>query len=178
MLKQINKIIQKKIEREVFLHEVTLDIDSEYFIQQIENKISEKNLNYRTNVEGKMTTWNAFVNDPNFVKVLKFGLDALSKHINYEHVYLADAWGIKIDKNDYTKLHDHASSMYSGILYLNDVDQKLNFPELGMSVTPRKGTFVSFSAWLKHKADPNQGETKYAIPFNLNPVVHNSFKPD
>jgi hypothetical protein len=47
-----------------------------------------------------------------------------------------------------------------------------------MSVTPRKGTFVSFSAWLKHKADPNQGETKYAIPFNLNPVVHNSFKPD
>ena len=27
MLKQINKIIQKKIEREGFLHEVTLDID-------------------------------------------------------------------------------------------------------------------------------------------------------
>ena len=92
--------------------------------------------------------------------------------------YIADAWGIKIDKDDYTKLHDHASAMYSGILYLNDVDQKLNFPELSMSVTPRKGTFVSFSSWLKHGADPNQGETKYAIPFNLNAAVHNSFKPD
>ena len=39
MLKQINKIIQKKIEREVFLHEVTVDIDSEYFIKQIEQVI-------------------------------------------------------------------------------------------------------------------------------------------
>ena len=167
MLKQINKIIQKKIEREMFLHEVTLDIDSDYFIQEIEKKLAEKNLSYRTNVEGKMTTWNAFVDNPNFIQVLKSGLDALTNHIEYEHVYLADAWGIKI-----------GSSMYSGILYLNDVDQKLVFPELNMSITPRKGTFISFSAWLKHKADPNQGETKYAIPFNLNSAQHKSFKPD
>tara|TARA_R100001015_G_C4586932_1_gene142775 strand:- start:36 stop:572 length:537 start_codon:yes stop_codon:yes gene_type:complete len=178
MLKQINKIIQKKIEREMFLHEVTLDVDSDYFIQEIEKKLAEKNLSYRTNVEGKMTTWNAFVDNPNFIQVLKCGLDALTNHIEYEHVYLSNAWGIRIDKNDYTKLHDHASSMYSGILYLNDVNQKLVFPELNMSITPRKGTFVSFSAWLKHKADPNQGETKYAIPFNLNPAQHKSFKPD
>lgn len=168
MLKEINKIIQKPIERKVFLHEITLDINEQYFIDQIEKKLLEQNLNYKTNVKGKMTLWNAFVNDENFINVLDYGLKCTKEHIKYKPVFLKNAWGIKIEKNDFTQKHNHDSALYSGILYLNDVKQELEFPDLQICIKPKKGTFVTFSAWLDHYTKINKSDVaKYAIPFNL-----------
>tara|TARA_Y100001937_G_scaffold107421_1_gene150054 strand:+ start:221 stop:745 length:525 start_codon:yes stop_codon:yes gene_type:complete len=169
MLKQINKIIQRSIKQDVFFHEITLEIDDKYFISEIERKITKSLLHYKTSVMGKMTTWDAFNNDKNFLKVLNYGLQSLKDHISYEAVFLKSAWGIKIEKNGYSKKHNHHGSVYSGILYLNDVDQEIFFPDLSLAIKPKKGTFITFSSCLQHYTNPHQNdEIKYAIPFNLN----------
>jgi hypothetical protein len=163
-----NKIIEKNILRKAFLHEIELQIDSNYFIQEIENSLKETNLYYATNVKGKMTAWNAFNNNDNFLKVLSEGVKHISKHINFKGEQLESSWGLKLEKGDYTQKHNHATSILSGILYLNEVDQELVFPDIQINVQPKKGTFLLFSPWLDHYTDFNRSEeSKYAIAFNF-----------
>ena len=67
---RINKIIKDKIKIEYLFIQGVLDIDSNYFINEINKGIKEKeNENFKTNVRGLMTSWRYFNND-NFLKVL------------------------------------------------------------------------------------------------------------
>ena len=168
MVREENKYIERYVKRYAYLHEITLDIDSEYFITQIEKKLIQDNLNYLTNVKGKMTAWRAFKNYSNFQKVCKEGLIHLKERLNFGRVEITNAWGIKIEKGDSTEPHDHRSALCSGILYLNNNNQTLIFPDLKLNITPKKGTFVVFSPWLTHLSHINESdEIKYAIPFNI-----------
>ena len=67
----IQKEIKSKIERDYFFIEANLVLDIKYFINKINEGInSENNLNYKTNVKGKQTSWEFFNKDPQFLKTL------------------------------------------------------------------------------------------------------------
>ena len=86
------KHLQKPINKEVYLIELDLKINSNYFINKIEEGIAVSNNNYVTHVRGKMTPWNYFANDENFLSVVKTGVNYLDENINLVACYLRDAW--------------------------------------------------------------------------------------
>ena len=63
--------------------------------------------------------------------------------------------------------HDQ-EAFFSGIVYLSDSDQLLNFPQLNIDIRPRVGSVLIFSGDLEHGTkDCVLKEPKYAIPFNV-----------
>jgi len=168
----LNKYIEKKIQVPIFFAECSIDITDikDYFISKIEENINSKeNNNYITNVKGKMTSWNLFANDQNFHKILDKGTEQIGKFIKLPRSYLANAWGIKIEKGNETIFHNHRENEFSGILYLNNTELPIHFPELNIYIVPKTGTFLFFSAILNHGTDVNKSEeSKYAIAFNFN----------
>jgi hypothetical protein len=60
---------------------------------------------------------------------------------------------------------------FSGILYLNNTELPIYFPQLDINIVPKMGTFLLFSAILNHGTNVNKSEqAKYAIPFNFSEV--------
>ena len=59
---EIKKAIRSKIERDYFFVVGDIDLDAKYFINKIEEGIKDSPLNYKTNIQGKMTDWNFFIN--------------------------------------------------------------------------------------------------------------------
>ena len=169
--------IEKNIKKDIFLCEVILNISDvkNILIDNIEKGIlHQSNQSYKTNVLGHMTDWKYFCKNKVFQKKLFEGMDKIHKNLTLsKHFYLSDAWGIKINKGNQTKYHDHLEgSRYSGILYLNDSEQNLNFPELKIYIKPQEGHFVLFSSILIHGTEVNISDSpKYAIAFNtkINP---------
>tara|TARA_A100001391_G_scaffold199773_1_gene183354 strand:- start:7347 stop:7880 length:534 start_codon:yes stop_codon:yes gene_type:complete len=172
-----NKIIERNILRKAQLYEIELKIDSNYFINKIEDSLKEKNLNYATNVKGKMTGWNAFNDDKNFLSALDKGIKEVSKIVTWgKKKSLQSAWGIKIEEGDFTARHNHSACALSGILYLNNVNQTLEFPDLGISVEPKEGSFLVFTPWLDHYTEISESaEPKYAIAFNFEDFKHKTW---
>lgn len=168
----ISKHIERSISVPVFFFQVDLDISNfkKELINEIEKGIKKKtNLNHITNVKGKMTEWKYFNNNKSFHKILSMGLSEIKKSFQFNDCFLVDSWGIKISENDHTTLHNHYTCHYSGILYLNDCEQTVDFPELNIKIKPREGSFLFFSSILNHKSDKNRSLiSKYAIPFNFN----------
>lgn len=167
----INKYIEKNISLPIFFAECSLDVTDtkDYFISKIEEGInSEQNNNYKTNVKGKMTAWDFFVRDKNFHSILDNGIEQIDKFIKLKRSNLVEAWGIKIKKGNETIFHNHSDCMYSGILYLNDTELPIHFPQLDIEIVPKTGTFLLFSGILDHGTNANKSEqAKYAIPFNF-----------
>ncbi len=165
---KVLQYIQKKILKDSFLIEAQIKINSNYLINKINKGISKKNnLNYRTNVIGKMTPWNYFVKDIYFLKSIKLVINYLNKQINLNNCKLVEAWGLKIDNQDYVKSHNHSNSIFSGVLYLNNSNQNLIFPELDLKINPIKGKILLFDSILLHKTIPsNEKKARYSIAFN------------
>lgn len=168
---QINKHIERTIEQKVFLFEMNFDISKykDKFIEDIEKGIQDNsNYNYKTNVKGKMTNWQYFTKNNEFINIVQLGANQIKECLFLKDSVLVSAWGIKIDKGDKTIYHSHNEATYSGILYLNDCDNLLDFPELRIKIKPREGTFLFFSSSLQHGTEINKSDiSKYAIPFNL-----------
>ena len=148
------------------------DVDSEYFIKQIDKGITENDsLNFRTNVKGFHTSFHYFNNDRKFMVILSRILNQLETlKYKFRPFSLREAWGIKLGLSNYTQIHDHCSQYLSGVLYLNDSKQELMFPAIDQKVKPVKGRFVVFSSFLEHHTFRSlEDEYKYAIPFNWQP---------
>jgi len=146
------------------------NFDSQYFINKLEDFLKENNLNNLTNVKGQMTNWTAFLNDEYLSKIIFNFLT----HIEYnfgQNLQLTEAWGIKMQENNYTRLHNHVKCDWSAILYLNNCSTPLIFPESNIEVYPEPGLFVFFSGFMKHKTTRiKKNEVKYAIPCNFSLV--------
>ena len=166
----IQKEIKSKIERDYFFIEANLVLDYEYFINKInENINTENNLNYKTNVKGKQTSWEFFNQDPQFLKTLFIIFDYLDRIKDMRNYHLGTAWGVREDYGDYSRIHDHLPCFLSGIIYLNKHSQKLCLPEIKEEVIPACGKLILFSSFLKHYTPRNlTNDSKYAIAFNLN----------
>jgi hypothetical protein len=168
---QIQKEIRSKIERDYFFIEGELDLNAQYFINKInENVESKNNLNYKTNISGKHTSWELFNKDKEFSIVLCQIKDFLDESKILKHkCYLKEVWGIREDFGDITREHHHLPAYLSGIIYLNNHSQKLYLPEIKKEVLPTCGKIVLFPSFLIHYTKRNiTNDSKYAISFNFN----------
>ena len=166
---KIKKEIISKIEREYFFIVGDIDIDTDYFINKIEEGVKNSSLNYKTNVVGQMTDWTFFKNDKKFIEIILKFVDHIEEGKTVKRGYsLLNAWGVKESCGDYNGDHCHLPCYMSGSLYLNDHPQKLYFPEIKEEVEAKKGRFVLFSSFLKHYTKRNIiDESKYALAFNF-----------
>jgi len=167
----IDTHLERKILTDYFFIVGTIeDINCEYFINKI-NKVTptKDNLNYKTNIIGKMTNWTYFTKDEEFKKLFIQLRDYVDLNGIFSNRYykLKDAWGYVIDKKEYTKFHDHVPNVWSGAVYLNDHSQVLDFPQIDISVKPKKGRFILFSSFLNHGCKINNtNKLKYGLSFN------------
>lgn len=168
---KISKHVQSKIEKDYFFVKGNVSLDTEYFINQIEKGIKEENnQNFKTNVKGMMTDWKFFLNDKKFLQFLLPLIQYVDdKYLAEKSYTLVEAWGLKETFSQYTRLHDHEQSIWSGVLYLNDIDQSLVFPDINEEVEAKTGNFAIFSSFIKHRTKNRilHDKFKYGIAFNF-----------
>jgi hypothetical protein len=162
----LEKEIRSKIQQDYLFISGKIKINSTYFIEKIEESIKTSGMEFTTNVKGFMTPWDYFVGDDKFLEVLLPIMDKLDEYglLKFE---IKEAWGLKEGFGQFTMIHNHLPCYLSGVLYLNDHNQKLEFTDINTFITPEEGRFVVFSSFLNHKAKRNTVEKpKYAIAFN------------
>ena len=166
---EVQKFFNKKIEVEYFFIVGKVKIDSKYFIDKVNVGIEEKdNMSHITNVRGSMTRWNFFNDDKNFLNVLSKFINYVDDNLDLARYRLQSSWGLKLQKFENTNFHGHMESPWSGVLYLNDSDQNLIFPQIKQQVKPDEGVFSLFSGFLEHGCEKNMSNTpKYGIAFNM-----------
>lgn len=168
---KIEKLLKSEIKREYFFVKGNIPIDTKYFIEKIDQGISEPdNNNYKTNVVGNMTHYKYFSKDEKFFEILIPMLDLIDSHTFKEaHKYgLEEAWGYVENFSNYTKEHNHLSAFISGAVMLSDHNQSLYFKELNETVESKPGNFVLFSSFLAHSNKRNQTkEPRYGLSFNI-----------
>lgn len=167
---ELKKVIHKKILQETEFYECYFnEIDCDYFIKKIDEGIQDPtNLNNKTKVTGKMTSYTWFVNDEKLFKILDKAIELINPVKALPKLFLRNAWGIKIEQYEETQEHEHFPHNYSGVLYLNDTDNFIEFTELNLSVPCKKGNFILFKSTLLHKVKNNTCNVpKYGIGFNL-----------
>ena len=141
----------------------------EDFKNLIDLNISE--LSYKTNVKGKMTKWDTFVENKDFRKIILNSVDVI-KHFSKNNVYCNNAWGNKLENNDdEVKPHHHIGPdiIISGILYLTEGGPGTYFNEFNKTVKEKIGKLVFFSPEAFHGVPKsNLTKTRYTLSFNLN----------
>tara|TARA_Y100001938_G_C7839829_1_gene305567 strand:- start:43 stop:573 length:531 start_codon:yes stop_codon:yes gene_type:complete len=168
---KVNKILDRKIERNFIFITGNLSIPVNYFIKKIEKGIEEKdNKNYKTNLISSMTDYKYFREDKELIKLLLPMCDLMDKYnLNHNVKYhLRDAWGFKMGFSNYTIKHDHHPSFLSGAIMLNKHYQSLYFPEINEELKSEPGNFALFSSFLKHHNERNiDDKIRYGLSFNL-----------
>jgi len=167
----INQEFNGKVQKEYFFIKGILDIDCQYFIEKIkESCASKQNNNYKTNIRALMTPFKLFKEDEKFLKEITLPLiDYIDKNYNLKKYYVWDAWGFEVRPGEKTNFHDHQSSLWSGVVYLNNCEQPLEFPEINQVCRPQKGAFCVFNSFLLHGCKKNQDNvSKFGISFNFN----------
>tara|TARA_R100001460_G_scaffold58413_2_gene98230 strand:+ start:252 stop:812 length:561 start_codon:yes stop_codon:yes gene_type:complete len=165
----IDHHIEDECLTDYFFIEGVIDINSEYFIEKIKRGFQEdNNMAFKTNIRDLMTSYNYFNNDDEFSKILKHFIKYIDERIKLNTYTLQDSWGYCVRTGNKTQVHTHKPSIWSGVLYLNDHSQLLNFPDIKRKVKPEKGKFALFSSFLNHGCKKHKSkETKWGISFNL-----------
>tara|TARA_R100000773_G_C4206097_1_gene106956 strand:- start:96 stop:617 length:522 start_codon:yes stop_codon:yes gene_type:complete len=165
----VEKHIERQIKRNAFLLSGKINVDSNYFINAINEGVkTEHNLNFKTNIKDKMTSWNYFNHDPKFLELLTRFIDLVDDNFDQGTYRLQESWGFSMGFGGLTKFHNHAPSLWSGALYLNDHNQTLDFPDLKEKIKPSEGRFVLFSSFLEHGCERHREEkVKYGVSFNM-----------
>jgi len=178
MLNNLMEIIKHKEsflpQKYFFVKGKLKDININYFKNKIDEGINlQNNLNGQTNVIGYMTDWKYFTKDIEFFKSLCQIMDYFDSNKFSRLKYsLEEAWGLKENFGNFTKLHNHRNSLWSGVIYLSKIDQPLIFPQIEEKLEAEEGSFAIFSSFLDHKTDNRiiNSQTKYAIAFNFKDI--------
>mgnify|MGYP003154068452 FL=1 len=170
---QINKLIKAEMNREYFFVKGNIPIDTKYFIEKINQGVSESDNNsYKTNVVGPMTHYKYFVEDDKFFEILLPMLDLIDsyKFKECDKYELKEAWGYIEAFSHYTMEHRHLPAFLSGAVMLTDHSQSLYFKELDETIESKVGNFVLFSSFLAHSNKRNiTKEPRYGLSFNIYP---------
>ena len=171
---KVDKILHQTIERKyVFVTGKFDDVPNNYFISKIEEGITaENNLNYKTNLNRPMTSYDYFTHDQEMLKLLLPIFDLIEKNNLHEGrgFYLDSAWGFKMCFGDYTAKHAHPKSILAGAIGLNKHEQTLYFPQINQEVKSELGSFALFSGFLDHYNNRYLGESvRYGLSFNIEP---------
>jgi hypothetical protein len=167
------KKIIGEIKQPYFFYKGRFDkINSKYFIKKIDEGCkSINNSSFKTNIIGEMTNYKFFNEDIEFLKLLWQIFDTVDEDIEMKEYKLYEAWGLKNGLSHYTKEHNHFGCLFSGVIYLNNHTQLLEFSEIKETIKPEAGGFVIFSSFLKHgcKRNIKNNNIKYGISFNCIP---------
>jgi hypothetical protein len=167
---KVNKFIKSKIEKNYFFITGKINIDTKYFINQIEKGINNNNnQSFKTNLLCEMTDWKYFLNDIKFIKtILTFSDLIQEENLNEDKSWnLEDAWGFKQSFTNYTRIHDHHPCMISGAIMLNEHEQSLRFLNIDQELKSEPGNFALFSSFLKHGSKRNKSDKpRYGLSFN------------
>ena len=153
----------------VFVESYLDNLDYNYFKKKIDDGIVDpNNESFKTNVIGSMTPWKYFNNDKKFLETLFPIMDYMDFNLNPLDYHLENSWGLREGWGDYTVYHKHGTVYFSAVIYLNDHNSNLYFPELKKKVPIKKGKLVLFSSFLTHGTKRNIiKDLKYAIGFNF-----------
>ena len=156
------------VKKKAYVFEGKVDVDAKYFISQINKGVEEKgNQSNKTNVKSKMTSFQYFLNDKEFIEFTEKIKPAFVYHNNSCEVKLVDAWGNKILPGCHVMTHDHGSVEVSGVLYLQNGGEETFFTDLRLKIKPEVGKFLLFDSTLYHGAGTNNSnKTRYTMSFN------------
>jgi hypothetical protein len=127
-------------------------------------------LNYKTNVKGKMTSWEFFKNVPEFNKIL-LDIGQIFASFPFRAMTLAQAWGNIIEKGDEVLIHNHRYNHVSGVLYLTENGPGTYFPQFNKTIVEKIGKFVFFNGEVNHGVVPsNIKQKRYTIACNFNEI--------
>ena len=139
-------------------------------IINIKNNLNIDMENY-TNVQGGMTKWDHFVDNPLFNNFIFY---LINKHqLTHSNIFqyfnekydIRNAWGNEIKKNDHLKYHSHPCS--HGILYLTK-GSDLILPELNLKITPEPGDYYIFPPEILHGFEKSTyKDNRYCLVFNI-----------
>ena len=139
-------------------------------IINIKNNLNIDMENY-TNVQGGMTKWDHFVDNPLFNNFIVY---LINKHqLTHSNIFqyfnekydIRNAWGNEIKKNDHLKYHSHPCS--HGILYLTK-GSDLILPELNLKITPEPGDYYIFPPEILHGFEKSTyKDNRYCLVFNI-----------
>jgi len=165
----IYKHLEKKVKLDYFFIQGKIEVNADSLIEKIKKGCeAEDNLTNVTNIKDKMTSWKYFYNDNEFLNILHKMIDYVDSNIHMPAYNLADAWGFSCSNGAKTLKHNHRGNEWSGVLYLNDHEQTLDFDLINEKVKPEKGGFAIFSSFLDHEAKVHRTtNTKFGISFNL-----------
>jgi len=114
------------------------------------------------------------------------------KNINFK---ILTSWVIKHAKGDYSHLHMHTNSLFSGVLYLQvnknsgdiifvdkkqsplypseiflEVEENNLYNARFFQITPQNNEIIIFPSYLHHEVTPNKtNEDRYVLSFNIFP---------
>jgi len=167
----VDTFINSKILRDYIFIKGKINIDTQYFINQIETGIKhEDNKNFQTNVIGQMTNFHYFMRNEKFLQIILPFFDFIDNNIDSHDYHLVEAWGVKNTFTNYTKNHTHSNAYISGAIFLNKSEQGLYFEEIDKTISAEPGVFVLFSSFLKHRTTKRidkLDDQKYSLGFNL-----------
>jgi len=144
-------------------------------IENLKRKIDQNVgiFDYKTNVKGKMTNYDLFIKDFNFLTILKELEDEVLKYYNYKNYYLYNAWGNILEKNDEIIEHHHISynegyPYCTGIIYLTENGSGTYFKQFNKTISEKIGKVALFSMEAIHSVPKHiKDEKRYTISFDL-----------
>jgi hypothetical protein len=168
---KVEQLIKTTMERVCVFVTGKIDINTDYFIQEIEKGIAADNAeNYSTNLKSPMTNYHYFTKDKEFAKMIMPLFDLIERNdLNEKQRYTLDsAWGFKQGFGNHSIRHQHRPSILSGAVALNNHHQSLIFPQINKEFKFEPGNFALFSGYLDHYNDRNlTDEVRYGLSFNL-----------
>tara|TARA_R100000664_G_scaffold33441_1_gene50562 strand:+ start:783 stop:1289 length:507 start_codon:yes stop_codon:yes gene_type:complete len=166
---KIHNHIENKVLTDYFFIEGTIDVDEKYFVNKIKEGFEqENNMNFKTNVRDYMTPYEYFNKDEKFGVIITDFINYIDARFDLDKYRLIESWGYCVRTGNQTKFHNHGRNLWSGVVYLNEHPQVLEFPDIKKEVKPRKGRFALFSSFLEHGTKRHESKkTKWGISFNI-----------
>ena len=137
-------------------------------------KQPDKNNNYLTNVQGKMTAFNFFNSDPDFKLFLesmffRWSQDSLfyenmNKKTRMYKCNIVNSWGSILTKKDFVRRHDHLGTDFASVLYFGDsqlnIDSDNKQANYARQFTAQRGMIITIPSYVQHWVDPVKGSGK------------------
>lgn len=139
------------------IHEFTYDDETALKYWEEKIKSNTGNMDYKTNVKGKMTDWNFFINDPEFKLFINdIFYPTIIKHnplkgSNESLIQVKEAWGNVLNKGDSVQRHHHRNGYYSTIIYFDNVAPLQT--DIG-NIETFRGKVITIDGFLYHWVDP------------------------
>ena len=146
---------------------------------KIREYTKESELDYKTNVFGKMTGWKKLLEDSDFNKLHQLIGQTLYNTINLRNpvpnqkikISFDDSWGMRHTEGDYTQDHIHNFCHFSGSFYLDvPTDTRMWFEDYQDEVKLENNMLLIFPSLCKHRVSTHTGE-KDRLSMAFNPYL-------